>query len=260
MVAPPAPPADGGAAAAKKKKLPADEPPELSEEDQALKDKLDLCVTRIVEPGADRALLPAALAAIADDVRGATTSMSAVPKPLKFLRAHYPALAAAHAGMVGEATGPNAGGADAAALADVLSVLAISAAPRGARDSLKYRLLGAQVSMVVGGGGCGAACAGAKAFGEGRAAARGGGAHTPRTLARIAPIGRVDFSCVLPTSFLPSPHSTGPRRRLGPRVRAQPGGRDRGRVGRARRRLGADRRLARPGQSHRAVPHGPQRG
>ena len=254
--APPAPKAGGG------KKKPADEPVELSEEDQALKDKLDLCVTRITEPGADRALLPAALAAVSDEVRAATTSMSAVPKPLKFLRGHYPALVDAHARMA--AAGPSAAK-DAAALADVLSVLAISAAPRGARDSLKYRLAGEQVRGERGGGethddDAWCACVGRPRWGARRGTGLGRGA-------RIAIPDARGSRCLPLTPSLPplplSPPSlsSGPRRRVGPRVRAQPGGRAGRRVGCAPRGGGGvHRRPAGPGGGHRAVPHAAQRG
>lgn len=123
------------AAAPSKKKKPGDDEPELSPEDQELKDKLELCVTRIAEgePG----LASAAVAAIADEVRTATTSMTAVPKPLKFLRSHYAGLVASHAGLAASPAGKD--------LADVLSVLAITSGAEGARESLKFRLQGAQV-------------------------------------------------------------------------------------------------------------------
>jgi 26S proteasome regulatory subunit N1 len=136
-VADPAPP---------KKKKPGEDEPELSPEDQELKDKLELCVTRIAEgePG----LASAAVAAIADEVRTATTSMTAVPKPLKFLRSHYASLVDSHAKLAATPAGKD--------LADVLSVLAITSGEEGKRESLKFRLLGAQVKrngLEVGGGG-----------------------------------------------------------------------------------------------------------
>ncbi|CAN0372878.1 unnamed protein product, partial [Ectocarpus sp. 13 AM-2016] len=63
------------------------EPEELSEEDKALKDGLELAVTRVgdKEPG----IVRNALRHLSSEIRSATTSMTSVPKPLKFLRPHY---------------------------------------------------------------------------------------------------------------------------------------------------------------------------
>ena len=66
--------------------------------------------------------------------------MTSVPKPLKFLRSHYGELKALSAGIP---VGPNA-----QALADILSVLAMTAGKEGARESLHFRLLGS--SQAVG--------------------------------------------------------------------------------------------------------------
>jgi len=60
---------------------------ELSEEDQKLKDELDMLVERLSE--SDSSLYKPALEAIKDSIKTATSSMTAVPKPLKFLRPHY---------------------------------------------------------------------------------------------------------------------------------------------------------------------------
>lgn len=122
------------APAEKKKKKPGDDEPELSPEDQDLKDKLELCVTRIAE--GDPGLASAAVQAIAEEVRSATTSMTAVPKPLKFLRSHYAGLVDSHAKLAATPAGKD--------LADVLSVLAITSGAEGGRESLKFRLQGAQ--------------------------------------------------------------------------------------------------------------------
>ncbi|CAN0042257.1 unnamed protein product, partial [Ectocarpus fasciculatus] len=63
------------------------EPEELSEEDKALKEGLELAVTRVddKEPG----IVRNALKHLSSEIRSATTSMTSVPKPLKFLRPHY---------------------------------------------------------------------------------------------------------------------------------------------------------------------------
>ena len=128
----------------KKTKKPVDDAPELSEEDQELKEKLELCVTRIGEgePG----LAATAVGVIAEEVRTATTSMTAVPKPLKFLRSHYASLVESHTILAATPAGKD--------LADVLSVLAITSGADGARESLKFRLMGAQVRRARGARGC----------------------------------------------------------------------------------------------------------
>jgi RPN1 N-terminal domain len=76
------------------------------------------------------------LQAIATEIKSATTSMTSVPKPLKFLRQHYSGLKATCDAM------PE-GSANKAALADVLSVLAMNSGAEG----LKYRLAGSSDSV-----------------------------------------------------------------------------------------------------------------
>ena len=119
---------------------------ELSEEDQELKDKLDLCVLRLSEVGERpdaAALAPAAVRSLAEEVRTSTTSMTSVPKPLKFLRPQYASLCASQEKL----SAIGASSEDAAReLADVLSVLAISSGTKGGREALKWRLKGKQVS------------------------------------------------------------------------------------------------------------------
>ena len=78
----------------KKQKAEEDKDADLSEEDLELKNNLILMVTRIGEgnPGVQKL----ALQQIANEIRSATTSMTSVPKPLKFLRAHYQTLVDVH--------------------------------------------------------------------------------------------------------------------------------------------------------------------
>jgi 26S proteasome regulatory subunit N1 len=61
-----------------------------NEEDEALKQKLELCVERLsdVEPQ----LRINAFEMIKSEIVGATASMTSVPKPLKFLTPLYPKL------------------------------------------------------------------------------------------------------------------------------------------------------------------------
>ena len=74
---------------------------------------------------------------ISDEIRSATTSMTSVPKPLKFLRKHYDSIKAYYGTMADSGNKPK--------LADVLSILAISSAKPDSRESLKFRLAGSKV-------------------------------------------------------------------------------------------------------------------
>ncbi|KAH0566333.1 proteasome regulatory particle base subunit [Trichoglossum hirsutum] len=104
---------------------------ELSEEDQTLKSELEMLVERLSEP--NTSLYKPALAAIKNFIKTSTSSMTAVPKPLKFLRPHYEKLTKLY-----DSWPP---GDDTFALADVLSVLGMTYADEDRQDSLKYRLL-----------------------------------------------------------------------------------------------------------------------
>lgn len=64
--------------------------------------------------------------------RESTTSMTSVPKPLKFLRSHYKELKDLY-----ESTPANKQ--NKAALADIISVMGITSGQEGARESLHFR-------------------------------------------------------------------------------------------------------------------------
>ncbi|KAL9252123.1 26S proteasome non-ATPase regulatory subunit 2 homolog A-like protein [Drosera capensis] len=116
----------------KKKQDKKDE--DLSEEDLALKQQLELYVERVqdTDPGLQRT----ALESMRQEIRTSTSSMTSVPKPLKFLRPHYGTLKAYYETM---------SDADLKRfLADILSVLALTMSVEGERESLKYRLLGSE--------------------------------------------------------------------------------------------------------------------
>ncbi|CAH9126858.1 unnamed protein product [Cuscuta epithymum] len=116
----------------KKKDAKKDE--DLSEEDIALKQQLELYVERAQDP--DTSLQTVALESMRQEIRTATSSMTSVPKPLKFLRPHYGTLKSHYENM------PDS---DAKKLmADILSVLALTMSAEGERESLKYRLLGSE--------------------------------------------------------------------------------------------------------------------
>lgn len=109
----PAAPAEDG-----KKKEPKKgeaEKEDLSDEDLELKKNLELMVQRLIEE-ADAGVQKLALTSICSEIRTATSSMTSVPKPLKFLRPHYEALKARQASLPA--------GENKSFLADIVSVLA----------------------------------------------------------------------------------------------------------------------------------------
>lgn len=65
----------------------------MSDEDRALKERLETCVSTIINEAAEVAVTPAirlkAIDVIVTELRSATASMTSVPKPLKFLRPKY---------------------------------------------------------------------------------------------------------------------------------------------------------------------------
>ncbi|OAJ39350.1 U6 snRNA-associated Sm-like protein LSm5, variant 1 [Batrachochytrium dendrobatidis JEL423] len=105
---------------------------ELSEEDQQLKSELEMLVERLKEQKTD--LYRPALETLRTLIRTSTSSMTSVPKPLKFLRPHYPILVELFEKWpVSEVR---------KFLADILSVMAMSYAEEGKRDSLRFRMAG----------------------------------------------------------------------------------------------------------------------
>ncbi|KAI5301466.1 proteasome regulatory particle base subunit [Ascosphaera pollenicola] len=118
-------------ASAKGKKDEQPEEEELSEEDQQLKAELEMLVERLKESNAS--LYRPSIDAINNFIQTATSSMTAVPKPLKFLRPHFDELAALYDKWPA--------GSDKNALADMLSVLGMTSPNEESRETLKYRLL-----------------------------------------------------------------------------------------------------------------------
>jgi 26S proteasome regulatory subunit N1 len=78
----------------------------------------------------------AALEGLRNRIRSSTTSMTSVPKPLKFLNPHYSKLIEIHSKM---SVGPIS-----KALADILSVLSMTYASESEFNVLKYRIMGSQ--------------------------------------------------------------------------------------------------------------------
>ena len=104
---------------------------ELSEEDMKLKEDLELLVSRLMEP--DQSLYEPSLSQLKEYIRNSTSSMTAVPKPLKFLRPFYPKLTELYTLWTSTELK--------SLLADVLSVLSTTYSDNGKHDSLKYRCL-----------------------------------------------------------------------------------------------------------------------
>jgi 26S proteasome regulatory subunit N1 len=112
----------------------------LSEEDKELKERLETCVTTVTDSTLQTGLKMQALEVIVTELRTSTSSMTSVPKPLKFLRPHYIVLKDLYAPL---STVDSAGDDEVefrARLADVLSVLAMTMSKPEERASLKYKL------------------------------------------------------------------------------------------------------------------------
>ncbi|KAF8090296.1 hypothetical protein N665_0479s0001, partial [Sinapis alba] len=107
---------------------------DLSEEDLELKQNLELYVERVQDPNPE--LQRAALESMRQEIRASTSSMTSVPKPLKFLRPHYGTLKAFHQTMSDSDLKKY--------LSDILSVLALTMSAEGERESLSYRLIGTE--------------------------------------------------------------------------------------------------------------------
>jgi 26S proteasome regulatory subunit N1 len=119
-------------AAKKKAEKALEDEEEMSPEDKALLEGLELAVTRTTD--ADEQIVLNALEHLRTEIRTATTSMTSVPKPLKFLRPHYQTLKDTHEAI---SAGPAK-----VQLADILAVLAMTMAEPGKRESLSYKLRG----------------------------------------------------------------------------------------------------------------------
>ena len=114
---------------------------EISEEDLKLKESLDASVATVQAPAASADEKRAALQSLVAEIRTSTSSMTSVPKPLKFLRPHYAPLKLHFAAMA-------AADANRTLLADVLSVLGMTMAADDVRESLNFRLLGSKEDLA----------------------------------------------------------------------------------------------------------------
>ncbi|KAG9311635.1 26S proteasome regulatory complex non-ATPase subcomplex Rpn1 subunit [Chiua virens] len=112
-----------------------DEEEELSEEDAQLKSELEMLIERLKEPNTE--LYRPALETLRVLIRTSTSSMTSVPKPLKFLHPHYPELQ-----KLFDTWSPSE---DKSLFADILSVLAMTYSDTQPRGTLRYRLLSASL-------------------------------------------------------------------------------------------------------------------
>jgi 26S proteasome regulatory subunit N1 len=112
------------------KKKKEDKEEELSDEDKILNEELELCVTRLDEN--DATLWKLALDSMTTLIRASTTSMTSVPKPLKFMIPHFDKMKKIQEKME---EGPVK-----AQCSDVVSVLAMTMSEE--RECLKYKMKG----------------------------------------------------------------------------------------------------------------------
>eukprot|EP00047_Mylnosiga_fluctuans_P003079 m.227386 g.227386 ORF g.227386 m.227386 type:complete len:912 (+) comp11577_c0_seq1:124-2859(+) len=111
-------------------------PVEMSEEDKQLKADLELLVERLKDT--DASLHKPALQSLITHIRTATSSMTSVPKPLKFLRSHFDAIRSAYENMMLDE--------NKALAADILSLMATTR-DNDLRECLKYRLAGSDTPL-----------------------------------------------------------------------------------------------------------------
>jgi len=115
-----------------KKKTEKEKEEELSEEDLRKKEELDLLVERAQDK--ESGVQKLALNTLTTEIKSATSSMTSVPKPLKFRRPHYDKRKECFS------TGPR--GENKILLSDILSILAMTMAKPGSRESLNYKFQG----------------------------------------------------------------------------------------------------------------------
>ncbi|CAJ0574536.1 unnamed protein product, partial [Mesorhabditis spiculigera] len=118
-----------------KKSLKDEKKDELSEEDKKLNEDLTMLVERLGEPNAG--LWLPTIDQLRNLIRASTTSMTSVPKPLKFMRPHYEKVKQIHAAMPANDCK--------AACADLISVLGMTSDDKN--DCLKYRMIGSQTPI-----------------------------------------------------------------------------------------------------------------
>mmetsp|Transcript_2253 Transcript_2253/g.5564 ORF Transcript_2253/g.5564 Transcript_2253/m.5564 type:complete len:956 (+) Transcript_2253:103-2970(+) len=119
----------------------------MSEEDRELKERLETCVSTLVNEANEASVTPQirlrALDVVVTELRSATSSMTSVPKPLKFLRPKFDVLKEYYGSIEGKAIeGEREMVFLRARLADVLAVLAMTLGKHEERESLNFKLKG----------------------------------------------------------------------------------------------------------------------
>uniref|UniRef100_A0A5S6R0W0 26S proteasome non-ATPase regulatory subunit 2 n=1 Tax=Trichuris muris TaxID=70415 RepID=A0A5S6R0W0_TRIMR len=107
---------------------------ELSDEDWKLLGDLEMYVESL--KGEDQSLYIPALEGLRTVIRSSTTSVTSVPKPLKFMRPYYATMKEVHSKIEDQVAKK--------LCADIISALAMTCGKRGDRDCLKYHLLGSR--------------------------------------------------------------------------------------------------------------------
>lgn len=110
-----------------------EEKTELSDEDKQLQDELNMLVERLQEPATE--LYHPALEAMAKLIKASTTSMTSVPKPLKFMRPHFETMKEIHKTMTASLKDKGT----TKLCAEIISVLAMTMGT--GKECLVYRLL-----------------------------------------------------------------------------------------------------------------------
>ena len=106
----------------------------MSKEDILLKELLEAAVAKLTDRNSSESARLSAIDILSKEIRRATSSMTSVPKPLKFLRPFYDSLKSFYNGIdVGSFK---------KAVADVLSVLGMTMAREGSRECLAFKLDG----------------------------------------------------------------------------------------------------------------------
>ncbi|CAK9828432.1 26S proteasome non-ATPase regulatory subunit 2 [Anthophora retusa] len=108
---------------------------ELSEEDKLLQEELTNLVERLQDSNTN--LLYPALESLRNHIRASTTSMTSVPKPLKFMRPHYDTMKVVY-DKISDVKSKEL-------CSDVISVLAMAMGE--GRECLKYRLTGSALAI-----------------------------------------------------------------------------------------------------------------
>jgi 26S proteasome regulatory subunit N1 len=121
----------------------------MSEEDKELKERLETCVSTLVNENKEASVtIPIRLTAldvIILELRTSTASMTSVPKPIKYLRSHFAVLKTLYSELEASADKLDNDSLELRArLADVLAILAMTMGKPEDRESLRFKLKAAK--------------------------------------------------------------------------------------------------------------------